>query len=89
MTNAEVIRIARETAEEIVKSATKNEYVAEVTKIRKGNGACVCIKAVVQPEDTNRPKEYYQVGNNCTVYAIQGEKRIAEAIKNQYADRIS
>lgn len=101
MKRTELITLAKETLAEIFDSA---KYIINVTPISKGNGAYISIaEAICDAKRWERrtingkttegffdcPVEYYQVGFNCSVYAIAGEKAIVSKIKKAYANCVA
>ena len=85
MKNAELIKLARKTAEEIFAARaarTKEKFVINIRPIDH-NGAFICAKVVI-PSHDNRATEYWQVGFNCDVYAIAGRENIIKTIKSMY-----
>lgn len=89
MTNAEVIRIAKERVTEMfAKRTTKTgeEFKITVTKARH-NGAHVNVKAIIPAHDS-RPAEQWTVGYGCTVYAIAGRENIVKRINEAYIANI-
>lgn len=84
MTNNELISIANKTATDIFnkRSAETGEiFNVKVTKINN-NGANIHV--TIKEMNRHGFEESFQIGTNCSVYAIAGKSKIIEKIQKWY-----
>lgn len=92
MTNAELVKIAEETMNEIFAKETRNKIEITV-KSTKHNGAW-CVAYTVREGVTNYGGDFKYTSKNqisypCTVYAIAGKDNIVKKLHEWYDNRVN